>query len=76
MKKVICIVLAAVCVIGMLSACSTLKKDDKGAIVTMYLANQIYNFDPIVGYNDTATAKILSLAFEGLTVVDVDGDWH
>lgn len=76
MKKVICIVLAAVCVIGMLSACSTLKKDDKGAIVTMYLANQIYNFDPIVGYNDTATAKILSLAFEGLTVLDEDGDWH
>lgn len=76
MKKVICLVLAAVCVLGMLTACSTLEKDDKGAVVTMYLANQIYNFDPIVGYNDTATAKILSLAFEGLTTLDEDGDWH
>lgn len=75
MKKALSLVLAAVMICLCFSACSTLKKDDKGAIVTMYLADQVYDYDPIVGFTDTAKAKILSLAFEGLTTLDEDGDW-
>lgn len=76
MKKLLSLILAAVVVCTSLASCSTLAKDDKGAVVTMYLAEEIYDFDPAIGFTDTATAKILSLVFEGLTVLDENGDWE
>lgn len=75
MKRALCLILAVIMICGTLASCSSLKKGDKGAIITMYLADEIYNFDPMVGFNDTASAKIISLIFEGLTVLDEDGDW-
>ncbi len=75
MKRAFCLILAVIMICGTFASCSSLKKGDKGAIITMYLADEIYNYDPMVGFNDTATAKILSLIFEGLTVLDEDGDW-
>lgn len=76
MKRTLCLILAVIMICGVITSCSSLKENDKGAIITMYLADEIYNFDPMVGFNDTATAKILSLIFEGLTVLDEDGDWE
>lgn len=76
MKRAICLVLAVIMICGVITSCSSLEKNDKGAIVTMYLADEIYNFDPMVGFNDTSTAKILSLVFEGLTVLNEDGNWE
>lgn len=75
MKRTISLILAAVMLCCCLGACSSLSKDDRGAIITMYLTDQIYDYDPIVGFNDTAKAKIISLVFEGLTTLDEDGDW-
>ena len=76
MKKLLCLILAAIVVCTSFAACSTLEKGDKGAIITMYLADEIYDYDPAVGFTDTATAKFLSLMFEGLTTLDEDGDWQ
>lgn len=76
MKRTLCLILAVIMICGVVTSCSSLEKNDKGAIVTMYLADEIFNYDPMVGFNDTATAKILSLIFEGLTVLDEDGDWE
>lgn len=75
MKRIISLILAAVTVCCCFGACSSLAKDDRGAIVTMYLTDQIYDYDPIVGFTDTAKAKIISLVFEGLTTLDEDGNW-
>ena len=76
MKKLLCLILAVIVVCTSFAACSTLEKGDKGAIITMYLADEIYDYDPAVGFTDTATAKFLSLMFEGLTTLDADGDWQ
>lgn len=76
MKKLLSLILAAIMVCTVLASCSTLAKGDKGAIITMYLAEEIYDYDPAKGFNDLATAKIVSLMFEGLTTLDKDGDWH
>lgn len=76
MKKLLSFILAVVVVCSALVSCSTLEKNDKGSVVTMYLADEIYDFDPAVGYTDTATAKILSLMFEGLTTLNEDGEWE
>ena len=76
MKKLLCLILAAIVVCTSFAACSTLEKGDKGAVITMYLADEIYDYDPAVGFTDTATAKFLALMFEGLTTLDADGDWQ
>lgn len=75
MKRTISLILAVITVCCCFGACSSLAKDDRGAIVTMYLTDQIYDYDPIVGFTDTGKAKIISLVFEGLTTLDEDGDW-
>ena len=76
MKRVLSFVLAAVMVVCAFSSCSTLEKGDKGAIITMYLADEIYNYDPILAYTDAASAKIISLIYEGLTRLDEKGNWE
>ena len=76
MKRIICLALCAVMLCGILSSCSTLKGDTKGAIVELYLANELFNFDPALAYTDDTMVKILSLMYEGLTRLDDDGDWE
>ncbi|MBE6587819.1 MAG: peptide ABC transporter substrate-binding protein [Ruminococcaceae bacterium] len=76
MKKLLSLILAVIVVCTSFAACSTLEKGDKGAVITMYLADEIYDYDPAVGFTDTATAKFLSLMFEGLTTLDEEGEWQ
>jgi ABC-type oligopeptide transport system substrate-binding subunit len=61
---------------GVMSSCSTIKGDNKGAIIELYLANELYNFDPALAYTDDTMVKVLSVMFEGLTRLDDDGDWE
>ena len=62
MKKLLSFILAVIVVCTSLVSCSTLEDGDKGSFVTMYLADEIYNFDPAVGFTDAATAQLISLA--------------
>lgn len=76
MKRVLSFVLAALMVVCAFTSCSTLEDGDRGAIITMYLADEIYDYDPILAYTDASAAKILSLVYEGLTRLDEDGNWE
>ncbi len=76
MKKIMALILCVVMLAGALASCTTLEDDDKGAVIDVYLTNEIYDFDPARGFNDVSTAKFLSLIFEGLTRLDVDGNWE
>lgn len=76
MKRVLSFVLCVVMVVCTFASCSTLEEGDRGAIVTMYLTDEIYDYDPILAYTDAAAAKILSLVYEGLTRLDKDGNWE
>lgn len=77
MKRVLSLVLCAVMILAAFASCSTLDNDDdKGAIIDVYLTNEIYDFDPARGFTDASTAKFLSLIFEGLTKLNEDGDWE
>ncbi len=75
MKRLFSFVLAAIMVVCALASCSTLEKDDRGAIISMYLADEIYDYDPALAYTDAAAAKVLSLIYEGLTRLDEKGNW-
>lgn len=82
MKKIVAIILALVTVLGVLTSCTTLVKDeatgkyDKGAVIDMYLTDCVYYFDPQQSITDESQLKVLSLVFEGLTYIDENGKWQ
>lgn len=78
MKRALSLILCAVMLLTALCGCTTLEKDetgeyDKGAIIPMYLGNEMYNFDPQVAYLNDSNVKILSLLFASLTDIDENG---
>lgn len=75
MKRLLALVLCVIMLAGVLSSCTTLEEDDKGAIIDVYLTNEIYDFDPARGFMDASTSKFLALVFEGLTRLDENGNW-
>ena len=79
MKKlcsVISLILVGMMLVGTLTSCSTLEKNDRGAIITAYLTDEIYDFDPLLAYTDASAARILSLVYEGLTRLNEKGNWE
>lgn len=76
MKRVLALILALVMIVCCFAACSTLEGEDKGAIVTVYLGDQIYDLDPTQSYTNDAVAQLTTLMFEGLTTLDANGNWQ
>jgi len=75
MKRVLALMLAMVMVVCSLASCSTLEKEDKGSIITLYFGDEIYDFDPTQSYTNEVVAQLTTLMFEGLTVLDSNGNW-
>ncbi len=74
MKKLISVLLLAAMLVTLLASCgSSLKEDEKGATVKLYMGNEILDFDPAIGYTDDSTAKFLGLVYEGLTRINSQG---
>jgi len=76
MKRIISLVLCLVMVCFAYTSCSTLEEDDKGAIIDVYLNDELYNFDPSLAYTDDNMVKVCSLIYEGLTTLNDKGDWE
>ena len=75
MKRILALVLCSLMLIASFSSCTTLKDEDKGAVIDVYLTNEIYDFDPARCSTDVSASKFLSLVFEGLTKLDENGKW-
>lgn len=56
MKKIIAIILCLVTVLAIFASCAR-DEDDKGAIVNMYLFNEIRNFDPLYAYTNASSTE-------------------
>ncbi len=76
MKRILALVLCMIMLACTFTSCTTLEDEDKGAVIDVYLTNEIYNYDPAYGFTDASCAKILSLVFEGLTRLDSEGNWE
>jgi len=74
MKKTLSLLLCLVMVTAVLAGCGGLKDGDKGAIIPVYLATSIENFDPAYALHDDAATKVLGLIYEGLTYIDDEGN--
>ncbi len=73
MKKLLCMLLVAVMVIGLVSCGSTLKDGEKGAMIKMCLTTLPDTFDPSAYAIDADSAKIYSLMYMGLTTINAKG---
>lgn len=73
MKRVISLSLCLIVLLSALVGCAKKDPDDKGAYVTMYLTDPVYNFDPARAYENEAVLKIVSLMFEPLFTLDDNG---
>ncbi len=78
MKRILALLLAMMMIAGMMVSCSEeeddpFKEEDKGAEITVYLGNEIRNWDPAQVYTQASAAKFFSLVYEGLTRINEDG---
>lgn len=75
MKRIMSLLLCAVMLLGVLSACTTLEEGDKGMVINVYMATEQFDFDPARHFDDDAMVKIYDLIYEGLTDLDENGKW-
>ena len=74
MKKLMSMLLAAAMLVTLLAGWgSTLVGDEQGAVINIYLANEISDYDPALAYTDDAAVKVLGLVYEGLTRINPEG---
>ena len=74
-KRVLALLLCLVMCSSTLVACANKSgsANDKGAYVTMYLTDEVYNFDPVYAYNNEEAESLVSLMFIRLFSLDNKG---
>lgn len=83
-KRLLALLLCLVMLISCLASCGNKpddpKKDedeeenvDKGAYIKMYLADEVFDFDPMYAYNNESAAMIASLMYEPLFTLTANG---
>lgn len=78
MKRILALVLAMMMIAGMLVGCGETEEDeeeeqDKGAVISVYIGDEIRNWDPALTYTLPSHAKFFSLVYEGLTRITSEG---
>lgn len=73
LKKIIALLLCVLMIIPFFSSCSKRDENDMGPMITMYMADEIYNFDPAYAYYNSGTLNVVSLLFETLFKLDSKG---
>ena len=75
-KRVIALLLCLLmCMTALLGCSERIKADSevKGAYMTMFLTDEIYNFDPALAYMNEEAENIVSLLFARLFSLDANG---
>lgn len=73
MKKIISLTLCLLMLIPVFASCANKNDDDKGAYISMYLTDPVYNFDPARAYGNESALKVISLMFDNLFVLNDNG---
>ena len=84
-KRLLALLLCLVMLISCLAACGSSEDDpnkkedeeeenvDKGAYIKMYLADEVFDFDPMYVFNNESAVKIMSLIYEPLFTLTANG---
>lgn len=75
MKKIVSLLLVTVMLCGALfSLTSCGAPEDAGAQISVYLGQEVFDFDPTDYYADSTADQVMSLLYEPLFKLDDDGD--
>ncbi len=76
-KRITALILSIICCLGLLTACKgSITKDDdpiKGAEITLYLTEMVYDLDPALCYNNDSAMQLCGLLFDTLFKIDETG---
>ncbi len=75
-KRITALILSIICCLGLLTACYDSKIDGetiKGAEITLYLAEPVYDLDPALCYNNDSALQIAGLIFDTLFKINEKG---
>lgn len=74
-KRIIALLMALLMLALGLASCGNKEdEDDRGAYISMYIADEVYDFDPANAYNNASALKIVSLLFSPLFTLDENGN--
>ena len=74
MKRLIALLLCLATILCIFAGCAQKnEEEDPGAYIEMYLADEVYNFDPALAYGNDSALKIVSLLYENLFVLGENG---
>ncbi len=57
-----------------LASCGAKDEEDRGAYISMYIADEVYDFDPANAYNNASALKVVSLLYSPLFSLDEKGN--
>ena len=75
-KRILALLLCLIVCLSTLVACgnkTTIDDKNKGAYITMYLTDEIYDFDPAYAYSNEQAESIVSLLFARLFSLNAKG---
>ena len=75
-KRITALLLSIICCLGLLTACYDKKIDGeyvKGAEITLYLSEPVYELDPALCYTNDSALQICGLIFDTLFTIDANG---
>lgn len=73
MKRIISLLLALVMLIGCVSLFASCAPKNDGAEISVYLGDEVYDFDPTAYYTDSNAEQVMSLLFEPLFHINAKG---
>lgn len=75
LKRIFALMLCVLMLVPALASCADSGDDsDLGAYITMYLTDEIYDFDPINAYSNSSTYNIVSMMYDTLFTLTKDGE--
>ena len=76
-KRIVALIIALLMIVAAFTACGNAgeegKDEDRGAYISMYIADEVYDFDPANAYNNDSALKVVSLLFTPLFSLDENG---
>ena len=75
-KRITALLLSIICCLGLLTACYDKQIDGeiiKGAEITIYLGEQVFDLDPALCYNNDSALQICGLIYDTLFTINEDG---
>ncbi len=72
-KRILAFSLCIVMICSSFFGCAKKDNSDPGAYITMYLSDEIYDFDPASAYYNTDAVNVLSLMYDTLFKLDENG---